>query len=197
MKTQVSIDVLRRKNVLLFISDIDLSHEQELFILDQMYTESRQHPTRPESQYEIVWLPVVDRSTPWNETKQKQFENLQSVMAWHSVHHPSLIDPAVIKYIKEVWHFNKKPLLVALDTQGRVVNTNAIHMMWIWGYLAFPFTTVREDALWKEESWRIELLADSIEPMLFTWVCNLHYFYLACYISRFSLGAQEMRKNEN
>lgn len=178
LKRRVSIDVLRKKNVLLFISDIDLSHDPELYILDQMYTESRQHPTRPESQYEIVWLPVGDRSTPWNETKQKQFESLQSMMTWHSVHHPSMIDPAVIKYIKEVWHFNKKPLLVALDPQGRVVNTNAIHMMWIWGYLAFPFTTAREDALWKEESWRIELLADSIEPQIFTWISEGKYICL-------------------
>ncbi|XP_058195108.1 protein SIEVE ELEMENT OCCLUSION B-like [Rhododendron vialii] len=178
LKKRVSLDVLRRRNVLLFISELDLDHNQELFILDQMYSESRQNPSRPESQYEIVWLPVVDRSTPWSEVKQKQFESVQAQMAWYSVYHPSLLDPSVIKYIKEIWHFNKKPLLVALDPQGRVVNTNAIHMMWIWGYLAFPFTTVREDGLWKDESWRIELLADSIEPLIFNWISEGKYICL-------------------
>ncbi|KAI8528097.1 hypothetical protein RHMOL_Rhmol12G0124900 [Rhododendron molle] len=103
---QVSTNVLRGKNVLLFISDLDLSRDQELSILDHIYTESRQHPSRPESQYEILWLPVVDRSTPWNEAKQEQFESIQAMMAWysvyHSVHDPSLLDPSVIKYIKEI-----------------------------------------------------------------------------------------------
>ena len=167
--SQASIDVLRRKNVLLFISDLELSRD-ELSMLEQMFGEARSHPERVESQYELVWLPVLDRSTPWNDTKRKQFEALQLQMPWYSVYEPFQLDPAVIKYIKEVWHFNKKALLVVLDQQGRVVNPNAIHMMWIWGSLAFPFTSAKEEALWKEESWRIELLADAIDPLLFTWV---------------------------
>ncbi|OAY34434.1 protein SIEVE ELEMENT OCCLUSION B isoform X2 [Manihot esculenta] len=166
---RVTLEVLRRKNVLLYISDLELSLE-ELSMLNQMYTEARQQPTRTESQYEVVWLPVVDRSTPWNEVKQKQFESLQSMMPWYTVYHPSLLDPAVIRYIKEVWRFNKKPLLVVLDPQGRVVNPNAIHMMWIWGSIAFPFTSHREEALWKEETWRIELLADAIDANIPDWI---------------------------
>jgi hypothetical protein len=167
--SQASIDTLRRKNVLLLISDLELSRE-ELMMLEQMFHEARQEPSRAESQYEVVWLPVVDRSTSWNETKQKQFETLQLQMPWFSIYHPSLLDPAVIRYIKEVWRFNKKALLVVLDPQGRVVNPNAIHMMWIWGSVAFPFTSAREESLWKEESWRLELLADAIEPLLYNWV---------------------------
>ena len=176
-KKRVSLDILQRKNVLLLISDLDLSHE-ELSILDQMYQESRQHPTRAESQYEVVWLPVVDRSTPWTDQKQQQFEALQSLMPWHSVCHPSLLDPAVIRYIKEIWHFNKKPLLVVLDPHGRVANPNALHMMWIWGSMAFPFTTAREEALWRDETWRIELLADAVEPMIFTWVWQQLFIFI-------------------
>uniref|UniRef100_A0A5B6ZLE0 Protein SIEVE ELEMENT OCCLUSION B-like n=1 Tax=Davidia involucrata TaxID=16924 RepID=A0A5B6ZLE0_DAVIN len=177
-KKRTSIDVLRRKNVLLFISDLDLAPE-ELAMLEQMFTESRQQPSRPESQYEVVWLPVVDKTTPWDELKQKQFETVQASMPWYSVHHPSLLEPAVIKYIKEVWRFNKKPLLVVLDPQGRVVNPNALHMMWIWGSLAFPFTSLREEALWKlEETWRIELLADTIDPSIFTWISERKFICL-------------------
>lgn len=160
---------MRRRNVLLLISDLDISHE-ELTILDQMYQESRQQASRMESQYEVVWLPVINRSTPWTEQKQKQFEALQSMMLWHTVYHPSLLEPAVIRYIKEVWHFNKKPMLVVLDPQGRVTNPNALHMMWIWGSLAFPFTSAREEALWREETWRLDLLVDAVEPMIFQWV---------------------------
>jgi hypothetical protein len=112
----------------------------------------------------------MDRSTPWNETKKKQYEDFQSSMPWYSVYQPSLLDVAVIRYIKEVWHFNKKALLVVLDPQGKVVNPNAIHMMWIWGSLAFPFTSLREEGLWKEETWKIDLLADNIDPALSSWV---------------------------
>lgn len=174
-KKRISIDVLRRKNVLLFISDLELSRE-ELSMLEQIFADARQQPSRAESQYEVVWLPVVDR--PWNETKKKQFEGLQTQMPWFSVHDPSQLDPAVIRYIKEVWRFNKKALLVVLDPQGRVVNPNAIHMMWIWGSLAFPFTSAKEEAIWKDESWRIELLADSIEPLLFNWIADGKYICL-------------------
>ncbi|KAF7142739.1 hypothetical protein RHSIM_Rhsim05G0212300 [Rhododendron simsii] len=166
---QVSLDVLRRKNVLLFISEPDLSYDKDLFILDRMYTESRQHPSRPESQYEIVWLPAVD--TLWFTTRRFK-------MPWYSVNDPSFLNPPVIKYIKEVWHYNKTPLLVALDPQGNVVNTNAIHMMRIWGNLAFPFTTAREDGLWREATWKIELLADSIEPLISTWISEGKYICL-------------------
>ncbi|CAN1312878.1 Protein SIEVE ELEMENT OCCLUSION B [Linum perenne] len=176
-RKRVSLDVLRRKNVLLLISDLELSHE-ELSMLEQMYHEARQHPTRLESQYEVVWMPVVDRSTPWNEEKQKNFERIQSMMPWYSVYHPSLLDRAVIRYIKEYWHFNKKPLLVVLDPQGKVVNPNALHMMWIWGSMAFPFTSAREEALWKDETWRLELLADAIDPVILSWIAQGKFIIL-------------------
>ncbi|KAJ0075848.1 hypothetical protein Patl1_33315 [Pistacia atlantica] len=123
-------------------------------------------PTREERQYEVVWIPVVDRSTEWNEARQQQFENHQSDMPWYSVYHPSLIDPAVIIYIQEVRQFNKKPILVVLDPQGKLVNTNALHMLWIWGSLAFPFTSTREAELWTREISRIELLANSMDATI-------------------------------
>lgn len=176
-KIKVNIDILRMKNVLLVISEPDVFSE-ELLVLDQMYTESRQQPGRAESQYEILWLPVVDRSTPWTEEKQREFEDLQASMLWYSVSHPAMLDPAVLKYIKEVWHFNKKPLLVVLNPHGQVTNPNALHMMWIWGSRAFPFTSAKEEALWREETWKIQFLADSIEPLIFQWIAEGKYICL-------------------
>ena len=156
---------------MLFISELQVPND-ELFILEQMYLESRENPTRPESQYEVVWIPVVDRFTPRTEEKNRQFETQKEIMPWYSVDHLSSIDQVVIKYIKETWGFNKKPLLVVLDPQGRVVNNNAIHMMWIWGSTAFPFSSMREEELWKEETWRMELLADSVDPRIPIWVSS-------------------------
>ena len=168
-KRRTSVDVLRRKIVMLFISDIDISHE-ELFVLIQIYNDT--HQGRIERNYEIVWLPIIDRHTPWTPAKNAVFDRLASTMPWYSLHHPSLLDPAVIKYIRDVWKFDKRPLLVVLDSQGKVVCPNALHMMWIWGSLAFPFTSNREEALWREETWRLEFLVDEIDPAILQWVCH-------------------------
>ncbi|KAK3228243.1 hypothetical protein Dsin_008105 [Dipteronia sinensis] len=167
----VHIDVLRKKHVLLLISDLDLSHE-EITVLDHMYRESK---AGSEHYYEILWLPVVDRSIAWHEGLQQKFEQLQAMMPWYSVHHPSLIEPAVIKYIKEVLHFSKKPILVPLDPQGRVLNQNAFNMLWIWRNLAFPFTSEREEALWNAESWGLELLVDRIDVTVLNWIAEGKY----------------------
>lgn len=154
---------------MLLISDLDISQD-ELAILEQIYNEARQQATRHENLYEVVWLPIVDPAIPWTDAKQQQFENLQTNMPWYSVYHPSLIDRAVIKFTREEWHFQKKPILVVLDPHGRVVSPNALHMMWIWGSLAFPFTIAKEEALWREETWRLELLVDAIDITVLNWV---------------------------
>ncbi|XP_043703940.1 protein SIEVE ELEMENT OCCLUSION A-like [Telopea speciosissima] len=103
----------------------------------------------------LLWVPVVEdrnRSIPWSEGRQREFERVQSNMPWYSVHHPSFIHPPVIKYIKDMWHFNGKPIIVVLDRQGMVVNANALHMIWIWGItVAYPFTSSREETLWEME----------------------------------------------
>ncbi|KAK3006338.1 hypothetical protein RJ639_017487 [Escallonia herrerae] len=168
-KTRVNIDVLRRKMVLLYISDLDISLD-ELMIFTMLYQEMHTEPSGLTSPYEVVWLPVIDRSTPWTDENQQKFEHIRSIVPWYSVWHPSLVGQAVIKYIKEVWHFSKKPIVVVLDPQGKVMNTNALHMMWIWGSMAFPFSSLREEALWKEETWSMEFLAGSFEPMLLNWI---------------------------
>ena len=136
-------------------------------ILAQLHQEMR---GRSDLVYEIVWLPIIDRSMPWTEEIQHKFELLQGMMPWYMVHHPSLIEPAVIRYIKEVWGFNKRPILVALDPQAKVVSQNAFHMIWIWGNLACPFTRTREESLWKEETWRLGLVVDGIDAAVLDWV---------------------------
>lgn len=168
-KSQAKLEVLWKRNLLLYISELEVPNQ--VSIVENMYIERRQNPTREESQYEVVWLPVVDESTLWNEEKDKDFETQKASMTCYSVFHPSLLETAAIKYIKEVWGFNKKPMLVALDPVGRVVNPNAIHMIIIWGpTIAFPFSKSREEGLWKEVTWGIELLAAPSHPMITDWV---------------------------
>lgn len=162
---------------MLLISDLEILHE-EIAILEMIYKEFQNPSAEPESQYEIVWLPLLDQASLWTERKQKQFESLQTTMPWYFLHNPSLVDQAVVKFIKNVWNFHKKTILVVLDPQGRVVNPNALHMIWIWVDLAFPFTSVREEARWKEEIWKLELLVDAIDPVILEWVSQYHNFHL-------------------
>ncbi|CAL1391622.1 unnamed protein product [Linum trigynum] len=176
-KKRAHLDVLRRKMVLLLISGLDILQE-EIAILEQIYNEARIDPTRHDIQYEVVWLPILDPSVPWTDGKQKQFESLQATMPWYSVYHPSIIDPAAIKFVKEEWNFGEKTILVVLDPQVKVMSPNALHMMWIWGSAAFPFTIAREEALWKEESWRLELLVDGIDPTIVQWMSEDKYICL-------------------
>ena len=158
--------------MLLLISGLDMSTD-ELSILEQIYNESRHQGARLNSQYEVVWVPIVDRSVQWSDPMKGKFESMQSSMPWFTVYHPSLIEKAVMRFIKEVWHFRNKPILVVLDPQGKVVCPNALHMMWIWGSSAFPFTSLREESLWKDETWRLELLVDGIDPVILNWVNSL------------------------
>ncbi|KAF8037641.1 hypothetical protein BT93_B0495 [Corymbia citriodora subsp. variegata] len=177
-KKRVNLEVLRRKNVLLLISGLDISQD-ELAILEQSHSDSKIHMTRHDIHpYEMVWIPMVDRSVEWTDPMQKQFEALQSTMPWYTVYHPSLIDKAVIRFIKEKWHFRNKPILVVLDPQGKVVSPNAIHMMWIWGSSAFPFTTMKEEALWKDETWKLDLLVDGMDPTILNWIREGKYIFL-------------------
>ncbi|GKA40862.1 sieve element occlusion B-like protein [Tanacetum coccineum] len=173
-KTRVNVDVLRKKTVLLLISDLDITHE-EVLVLTHIYKESR---IQQDLQYEVVWVPVVDHLMTWNDSHQHKLEQLQSMMTWHMLQHPTLLEPAVIKYIKQVWHFEKKPILVVLDPQGRVTSPNALHMVWIWRNIAYPFTSIKEDALWKEESWTLELLVDNIDPYILRWISEKKYICL-------------------
>ncbi|CAN6548840.1 unnamed protein product [Malus baccata var. baccata] len=176
-KKRVDIDVLKRKVVILFITDLNVVHENEYTIVQQMYLEKGHNPTRPESQYELVWVPITDE---WTEAKYQQFESLRNSMQWYTVFHPSVVSPIVVRYIRDPrkWNFAKKPLLVVMDPQGKIVHQNAVHMMCIWGSIAFPFTSQRERLLWEEETWRIELLADAIHPNLTTWITEGKYICL-------------------
>ncbi|XP_023530744.1 protein SIEVE ELEMENT OCCLUSION B-like [Cucurbita pepo subsp. pepo] len=173
-KTTVHLEILKRKHVLLLISDLDISHE-EVMVLDNLFKESQQ---RQEIRYEIVWIPIIDQSIEQQGKNKHTFKEVQMMMPWFSVHEPSIIERSVIRFIKEKWNFTKKTILVALDPQGKVSSTNALHMLWIWGNQAFPFTSEREEALWKTESWRLELLIDGIDLSILDWAAEGRYICL-------------------
>ncbi|KAL9438513.1 hypothetical protein AB3S75_024226 [Citrus x aurantiifolia] len=188
-RTTVQIDVLKKKHVLLLISSLDNLSQEEILVLRKMYKD-----LKASKECRIVWLPIVDRSIDWQQTLYK-FESLQKRMPWYTIQDPATIQPAVIKYIKEEWKYSKKAILVSVDQQGRILNQNAFHTLWIWGISAFPFTAETEEALWKEKSWTLELLVGGIDATILQWMKEERFICLyggndAAWIRKFTNSAK-------
>ncbi|XP_060671402.1 protein SIEVE ELEMENT OCCLUSION B [Ziziphus jujuba] len=129
-----SMDILKRKDVLLLISSTDIS-ERDIAILKKIYNELHEKFNT----YNIVWIPIEEQ---WTPERRNVFVEKRDQMPWHVVQFVSPI--AGIKFIKEEWKYNGQPLLVLMNSQGKVENPNAIHTIRLWGMQAFPFTEAAE-----------------------------------------------------
>jgi len=158
---QVGIEVLKKKDVFLFISTLDIS-EEDISILIPIYD----HLKKTGSQYKIVWIPVVEE---WTDKLREKFDSLKLNMPWYVLHHFAPIKG--IKYIKEEWHFNQNPFVVVLSPQGKILHQNAFHMIQVWGVKGFPYTEDKEKLLILESMWVESLLVD-IDPKI-KWVSIL------------------------
>ncbi|XXG54983.1 hypothetical protein AAC387_Pa03g2728 [Persea americana] len=150
-----SLNVLKGNTVILFISNLDISVEEIKEIEHQV--------GKPGRQYEIVWLPIFHEEVTPKE--REEIGKKASLMKWYSLHFSLTLQPYVVKYIKQDWQFEKKPMMVAFDARGKVVNSNAYHMLMIWGSAAYPFNTPREETLWKETDLGLDFLIGDKEPV--------------------------------
>ncbi|KAH7522201.1 hypothetical protein FEM48_Zijuj07G0113200 [Ziziphus jujuba var. spinosa] len=161
----VNIEVLRRKNIFLFISTLEIT-EEDISIVKPIY-----EGTRKDDRYKIVWIPVVEQ---WTIELQKKFETLRSKMPWFTI---QSISPTVgIKFIKEEWHFKGKPTVVVMNPQGKVENPNALHLIRLWGMRAFPFDKAADETLSKELTW-IGPVVNNIDPIIQTWIKEEKYIF--------------------
>ncbi|KAK6924648.1 Sieve element occlusion, C-terminal [Dillenia turbinata] len=173
-RKKVQIEDLKGKNIFFLISDLDFQNE-ELEILCDIYAKEK----KDDSQYEIIWLPMVDVSIHWDEATLKIYEQLRLKMKWLSIDNPSLIKPSVIKYIKEKWQFVKMTILVALDKQGKVVHQNAIHMVQVLGGFEFAFKPPKEiESHWSGITWNLEWLVQGIYDDILDWAKEKKYICL-------------------
>ncbi|KAJ0244682.1 Protein SIEVE ELEMENT OCCLUSION B [Hirschfeldia incana] len=204
---KVHLDVLRRKTVLLLISDLNIS-EDELSIFEQIYTESRKNLVGigggSHMPYEVVWVPIVDPIEDFERypSLQNKFEALREPMPWYTVDSPKLIERHVVEFMRERWHFMNKPILVVLDQQGNEASLNALHMIWIWGTESFPFTRAREEELWRSETLTLNLIVDGIDSVIFNWINPENYIFLyggddLDWIRRFTMAAKATAKDSN
>ncbi|KAK4775176.1 hypothetical protein SAY86_010111 [Trapa natans] len=158
---QDKIDSLRRKNVLLLVSDLKLT-TYDISIIMGVYKERK---FQEGGRYEILWIPIVEQE---REDLPSQFKSLQSQMPWYTVHRPSLINKVATKVIKEKWHFRQETILVVLGPQGKVECHNAIHVSRMLGIQAFPFSDSVVSTIWRRRdiNWFEMLVNDSVIPKI-------------------------------
>ncbi|XP_041009449.1 uncharacterized protein LOC121253510 [Juglans microcarpa x Juglans regia] len=139
-KALLSIDVLKNKNALLFISDVmDISVE-EISILKPIFYGIRDR----DEPYKIVWIPIVEH---WTDDMQAKFEMLQSNMPWYILQGfpPTVADIQIIT--NEYRSLKNKPIVVVINPQAKVEHPNALRMIRPCGMKAFPFTAEAEKAI--------------------------------------------------
>lgn len=162
LSKQVDIDVLRMTNVLLFISSLDISEDYYISLLKPIYD-----LTKKNKEYKIVWVPIVEK---WTKELQVKFETQRVKMPWYTVGQADA-HIAGIKYIKEDWNFNGKPMLVVLNSKSELQHSNALRMISIWGKEAFPFDQKKEEELLLSlrDTWFTAVI-DGIHTSVTEWV---------------------------
>nr|GMC88866.1 protein SIEVE ELEMENT OCCLUSION B-like [Ipomoea batatas] len=104
---------------------VDISNERIQF-LNEFYGES--------SAPYILWIPIVDDHAAWSIEQYKEFRDKIWFEIMDNPH--KRIARSFIRFVKRhlLPHFQigEEPILVSLDQQGRIVHTNAMHMIQIW-----------------------------------------------------------------
>ncbi|XP_010250967.1 PREDICTED: protein SIEVE ELEMENT OCCLUSION C [Nelumbo nucifera] len=163
-QTKLGVSELVNKEVVLLVSQPKILPLEELLLLVQQTQSNPQH-NKLKGCYEIVWVPVPS-SNKWTDAEEKDFLHLSDSLPWYSIRQPWLLSSAVVNYIKQQWRFTEKPFIMVLDSKGRVSSSIAIDMIYIWGPVAYPFSTERELELWEEASWSLQLIMGEIDPLI-------------------------------
>ncbi|KAH9708550.1 protein SIEVE ELEMENT OCCLUSION C [Citrus sinensis] len=167
-QAKLGVSELKDKVVILLVSKPELLPLEKLFLLVHQ-TYDHPHNKNLEESYKIVWVPISSSET-WTDVEERNFELFSCSLPWYSVRQPQLLNSAVVNLIKQEWNFKEEPIMVVLDSQGMVTNSNALDMVLIWGARGYPFSVTREIELWQEEDWTLPLMIDEIHPLLNKWV---------------------------
>ncbi|GAU47934.1 hypothetical protein TSUD_14040 [Trifolium subterraneum] len=150
-RQMVSIEVFRKKHVLVFISGLD-SIRNEVRLLNSIYDGLQHDPSElkgyRKEDFKILWIPIVDE---WTLLHKAEFDNLKLEMPWYVVEYFKPL--AGIRLIREDLNYKNKPIVPVLNPQGRVVNYNAMHMIFVWGIDAFPFRPTYDESLTQKWNW--------------------------------------------
>lgn len=121
--------VLKGKNVLLFISEADISEDDFLTLKTIHASLEIKH-----QDYKIVWIPVVEK---WTPKATQDFNKWKNKMPWYVACYDK--QTVGIKYIKKKWQFSYKSMVAVLNSQGAIECLDAMQMIRAWETHAFPF----------------------------------------------------------
>ncbi|KAF8080351.1 hypothetical protein N665_0952s0009 [Sinapis alba] len=167
---QIAITELKEKVILLLLSKPELLPTEPFhFLLQQLYD----HPsnTNTKQNYEMLWIPIPT-SQKWTDEEKETINFSSNSLPCISVKRPWLMSSTVMNFLRTEWPYRDgETMVVVMDTNGKVVNMNAMDMVLIWGVKAYPFTVSREHELWEEDDkWSLQLMLDGIHPEFNTWV---------------------------
>ncbi|CAM8891650.1 unnamed protein product [Rhodiola kirilowii] len=117
-------EVKENKILLLLISGLDISFNEINFLKD-IYVESK---TSVQPEFELIWLPI--HFGPWIASLEGQYTKLLQMMPWLTIEHPNVMNERTKKITTDVWKFHKKPIIVVINEDGRVLFFFLIHK-WI------------------------------------------------------------------
>ena len=164
----MNVEVLREKKVLLFISTLEVTHE-EISVMLRLHEGLKTN--NHHEQYRLVWIPMVEE---WTMTLRKKMEILKAKMPWYVIQVQQFgFGGGIIagsKFIKQEWQFKKTPMVVVMDHQGKVKHKNAFQFIKVWGIKAFPFDEDKEDEINMQVNWLRPIICD-IYPTILPWVC--------------------------
>ncbi|GMY20495.1 protein SIEVE ELEMENT OCCLUSION B-like [Fagus crenata] len=165
-KELVDIDVLKGKNVFLFISGKEIPKD-DISILNPFFDKIVDW-----DQHKILWISVEKQ---WTEDMERKFE-ISSSKIYRARYS---LTKASRKFIEKEWHFRVEPLVVVLSPQGKVECMNAIPMMRVCEVDSFPlpFTIAAEDILLNERG-LIGLVASHVHQNIITWITENKYIFL-------------------
>lgn len=149
---------------------IILISKPELFPIEDSLFLVQQHNKSVHESYAIVWIPIPV-SNSWTESEKRSFRMMSHSLPLFAIKQPWSLNSAVVAFIRQEWNYKEDdPLMVVLDSNGNVTNSNAMDMVFIWGTKAFPFSASREEELWQDQKWTLQFLVDDIDPLLTKWV---------------------------
>nr|GMC88865.1 protein SIEVE ELEMENT OCCLUSION B-like [Ipomoea batatas] len=115
-----------KKVALLVTSGLDISNERIQF-LNAFYGDSMSTPY-------ILWIPILDDHAAWSIEQYEEFRDKMWFQIMDDPH--KRIARNFTRFVKEnlLPHFQigEEPILVSLDQHGRIVHTNAMHMIQTW-----------------------------------------------------------------
>ncbi|XP_028762365.1 protein SIEVE ELEMENT OCCLUSION B-like [Neltuma alba] len=170
----VSNDVLKTKNLLLFISGLD-NIEDEIWALKFVHEAFKKDEEK--QNYQILWVPVVEETDDHKITddQKEKFKQLKSNMPWYVLQNLFAIKGK--KVLEEKWHYQGKPIVVVTNPKGQVIHRNAMYMIFVWKIEAFPFRHEDEERLSLQWKWFWNE-ATKVFPDIGKWIQSETYIFI-------------------